>query len=90
MGEAAPGLRSRFDSFFSSRFCSFSSCFVIFSTGVEAAAGEAVDAALSAGDSLGTLKPCPFHPPFDCEASGVSATEGEGIGSILRGLYLCI
>ena len=49
MAEAASGLRSRFDSFFSSRFCSLFPWLVIFSAGVvdgvEAAAGEDVDAA---------------------------------------------
>jgi hypothetical protein len=36
-------LRSRFNSFRASRFCSFSFCFVTFSPGVDVAAGEDVD-----------------------------------------------
>jgi len=47
-------LRSRFNSFFSSRFCSFFSCFVSFppgeDTGVEAAFGNDVDVTVGDGD----------------------------------------
>ena len=43
-----PSLRSRFNSFFSSRFCSFFSCFVSFSAGEV----EGLEGALARGDDV--------------------------------------